>query len=61
MDDFLNLKIDERSNVEQLSLRDTKIENIKIEKIYLYQRENMRIGKTASSAEYRNDDQFQKS
>ena len=34
---------------------------IKIEKIDLYERADMRIGKIASSAEYQMDEQFQKS
>ena len=34
-------------------------QKIKIEKIDLYRRANMRIGKIASSAEYRMDEKFQ--
>ena len=34
-------------------------QEIKIEKIDLYQRANMRIDKIASSAEYRMDEQFE--
>ena len=43
MADALNLKINERSNIERPNLRLIKIGN-KIEKIDLYQRANMRIG-----------------
>ena len=51
MPDVLILKINERSNAERLNLRVTET-GIKIEKYDLYQRINIRIGKTASSAEY---------
>ena len=35
-------------------------QEIKIEKINLYQMKNMRIGKIASSTEYQMDEKFQK-
>ena len=34
-------------------------QKIKIEKVYLYQRAYMRIGKNLRSAEYRRDEQFE--
>ena len=52
-----NLKIKERSNVERLNSRVTAIENENWK--YKASRANMRIGKIASSAEYRIDKQFQ--
>ena len=57
MSDVSNLKINERSNVKWPNLPVTKIE-IRTKKIDLYQRTNMRIGRIASSAEYRMDERF---
>ena len=59
MADVLNLKINERSNVEQSNLRESLKQEIKIGKMYLYQRENMRINKMANSAEYQIKEEFQ--
>ena len=55
MANISHLKINELSNVEQSNLRKSLQVKMKIEKIHLYQRANMRIGGIASSAEYRMD------
>ena len=63
MANILNLKINERSNVERPNLRVTYNRKLKLRRksveIYSYERANMRIDNIASSAEYRMDKQFQ--
>ena len=57
--DVSNLKINERTNIARPNLHESLKEEIQIEKIDLYQKENIRIGEIAGSAEYTMDEQFQ--
>ena len=55
MANILNLKINERSNIERSNLRVSLQEKIKF-----ISKGNMKIDKIANGAEYRMDEQFQK-